>query len=112
MRTSGPRSAARSTPRASRSACPSSAPCGPASSRSTSSASWKGGGDGAPIAPGDPAEKDVEEAERRGVRLVASAAIRDNFLGMYERRFAKTELSAVQKEALECVAASRCDEQI
>jgi len=38
---------------------------------------------------------------------VASAAIRDNFLGMYERRFAKTELSAVQKEALECVAASR-----
>ncbi|OEL15716.1 hypothetical protein BAE44_0023265, partial [Dichanthelium oligosanthes] len=64
-------------------------------------------GDGAPVAAGDPVEKDVEEAERRGVRLVASAAIRDNFLGMYERRFAKTELSAVQKATLECVAASR-----
>ncbi|TKW40477.1 hypothetical protein SEVIR_1G248400v4 [Setaria viridis] len=66
-----------------------------------------GDGDGAPVPAGDPAEKDVEEAERRGVRLVASAAIRDNFLGMYERRFAKTELSAVQKATLECVAASR-----
>ena len=69
----------------------------------------EGDGDGAPVAAGDPVEKDVEEAERRGVRLVASAAIRDNFLGMYERRFAKTELSAVQKAALECVAASRFD---
>ncbi|KAF8768861.1 hypothetical protein HU200_007425 [Digitaria exilis] len=67
----------------------------------------EGDGDGAPVAAGDPAEKDVEEAERRCVRLVASAAIRDNFLGMYERRFAKTELSAVQKATLECVAASR-----
>ncbi|CAN6273567.1 unnamed protein product [Urochloa humidicola] len=67
----------------------------------------EGDGDGAPVAAGDPAEKDVEEAERRGVRLVASAAIRDNFLGMYERRFAKTDLSAVQKATLECVAASR-----
>jgi general transcription factor 3C polypeptide 1 len=68
-----------------------------------------GDGDGAPVPAGDPAEKDVEEAERRGVRLVASPVIRDNFLGMYERRFAKTELSAVQKATLECVAASRCD---
>ncbi|CAL5057010.1 unnamed protein product [Urochloa decumbens] len=67
----------------------------------------EGEGDGAPVAAGDPAEKDVEEAESRGVRLVASAAIRDNFLGMYERRFAKTDLSAVQKATLECVAASR-----
>ncbi|CAN6232552.1 unnamed protein product [Urochloa humidicola] len=67
----------------------------------------EGDGDGAPVEAGDPAEKDVEEAERRGVRLVASGAIRDNFLGMYERRFAKTDLSAVQKATLECVAASR-----
>ncbi|GJM87611.1 hypothetical protein PR202_ga03583 [Eleusine coracana subsp. coracana] len=68
----------------------------------------EGGGDGAaPVAASDPAERDVEEAERRGVRLVASPAIRDNFLGMYERRFAKTDLSAIQKAALECVAASR-----
>ncbi|EEE57429.1 hypothetical protein OsJ_07629 [Oryza sativa Japonica Group] len=64
-----------------------------------------GEGDGAPV---DPVEKDVEEAERRGVRLVASAALRDNFLGMYDRRFAKSELSAVQKGALERVGASRC----
>ncbi|BAF09421.1 uncharacterized protein [Oryza sativa Japonica Group] len=63
-----------------------------------------GEGDGAPV---DPVEKDVEEAERRGVRLVASAALRDNFLGMYDRRFAKSELSAVQKGALERVGASR-----
>ncbi|KAK3136459.1 hypothetical protein QOZ80_5BG0435350 [Eleusine coracana subsp. coracana] len=69
------------------------------------------GGDGAaPLAAGDPAERDVEEAERWGVRLVASLAIRDNFLGMYERRFAKTDLSGVQKAALECVAASRYDQ--
>ncbi|KAL6633936.1 hypothetical protein ACP70R_026607 [Stipagrostis hirtigluma subsp. patula] len=67
----------------------------------------EGAGDGVPVAAGDPAERDVEEAERRGVRLVASAAIRDNFLGMYERRFAKSELSAVQKATLECVGASR-----
>ncbi|KAG8060168.1 hypothetical protein GUJ93_ZPchr0002g25488 [Zizania palustris] len=63
-----------------------------------------GEGNGAPV---DPAEKDVEEAERRGVRLVASAALRDNFLGMYDRKFAKSELSAVQKATLECVGASR-----
>ncbi|XP_062222673.1 uncharacterized protein LOC133921705 isoform X2 [Phragmites australis] len=67
----------------------------------------EGDGDGTPVAAGDPAGQDVEEAERRGLRLVASAAIRDNFLGMYERRFAKSELSSVQKKALECVAASR-----
>lgn len=68
----------------------------------------EGFGDGAaPVAPGDPAERDVEEAEQRGMRLVASSTIRANFLGMYERRFAKTDLSAVQKATLECVAASR-----
>ncbi|VAI46913.1 unnamed protein product [Triticum turgidum subsp. durum] len=66
-----------------------------------------GDGDGSPVAPGDPAEKDVEEAERRGVRLVSSAPLRDNFLGMYDHRFAKSELSAVQKAALELVGASR-----
>ncbi|KAJ1280066.1 hypothetical protein BS78_04G203900 [Paspalum vaginatum] len=66
-----------------------------------------GEGDGIPVAAGDPAEKDVEEAERRGVRLVASAAIRDNFLGIYERRFARSELSGIQKETLESVGASR-----
>uniref|UniRef100_A0ACD5ZHU9 Uncharacterized protein n=1 Tax=Avena sativa TaxID=4498 RepID=A0ACD5ZHU9_AVESA len=63
-------------------------------------------GDGSPLAPGDPAE-DLEESERRGVRLLSSAAIRDNFLGMYDQRFAKSELSAVQKTALELIGASR-----
>ncbi|XP_066322054.1 uncharacterized protein [Miscanthus floridulus] len=67
----------------------------------------EGGGDGVPVSAGDPAEKDFEEAERRGMRLVASAGIRDNFLGLYERRFAKSEFSAAQKATLECVAASR-----
>ncbi|VAI58768.1 unnamed protein product [Triticum turgidum subsp. durum] len=66
-----------------------------------------GDGDGSPVAPGDPVEKDVGEAERRGVRLVSSAPLRDNFLGMYDHRFAKSELSAVQKAALELVGASR-----
>uniref|UniRef100_A0A0D9VIM8 Uncharacterized protein n=1 Tax=Leersia perrieri TaxID=77586 RepID=A0A0D9VIM8_9ORYZ len=66
-----------------------------------------GEGDGDAGACVDPVEKDVEEAERRGVRLVASAALRDNFLGMYDRRFAKSELSAVQKGTLERVGASR-----
>jgi general transcription factor 3C polypeptide 1 len=70
----------------------------------------EGAGDGAPVASGDAAERDVQEAERRGVRLVASSAIRNNFLGMYERRFAKSDLSAVQKAVLECVAASRYDQ--
>lgn len=68
----------------------------------------EGDGDGAPVSAGDPAEVDFEEAERRGMRLVASAGIRDNFLGLYERRYAKSEFSAVQKATLECVAASRC----
>uniref|UniRef100_A0ACD5YTC1 Uncharacterized protein n=1 Tax=Avena sativa TaxID=4498 RepID=A0ACD5YTC1_AVESA len=63
-------------------------------------------GDGSPLAPGDTAD-DLEEAERRGVRLLSSAAIRDNFLGMYDQRFAKSELSAVQKTALELIGASR-----
>ncbi|KQK00450.1 hypothetical protein BRADI_3g49467v3 [Brachypodium distachyon] len=66
-----------------------------------------GDGDGSPIAPEDPAGKDLEEAERRGVRLLSSPALRDNFLGMYDRRFAKSELSAVQKATLELVGASR-----
>ncbi|XP_006647563.1 uncharacterized protein LOC102699931 [Oryza brachyantha] len=63
-----------------------------------------GEGDGVPV---DPVEKNVEEAERRSVRLVASAALRDNFLGMYDRRLAKSELSAVQKATLERIGASR-----
>ncbi|KAL6846714.1 hypothetical protein ACP4OV_024162 [Aristida adscensionis] len=66
-----------------------------------------GEGEGEGAAPLEPAVRDVEEAERRGVRLVASAALRDNFLGIYDRRLAKSELSAVQKAALECVGASR-----
>ncbi|CAM0945131.1 unnamed protein product [Alopecurus aequalis] len=66
-----------------------------------------GDGDGSPVESGDPAETDLEEAERRGVRLVPSAAIRNNFLGMYDQRFAKSELSAVQKATLEIVGASR-----
>ena len=66
-----------------------------------------GDGDGSPVAPGDPAE-DLVEAERRGVRLVSSAELRNNFLGMYDQRFAKSELSAVQKATLELVGASRC----
>ncbi|KAG8084489.1 hypothetical protein GUJ93_ZPchr0010g7709 [Zizania palustris] len=65
-------------------------------------AMWEG--NGAPI---EPAEKDVEEAERRGVWLVASATLRDNFLRMYHCRFTKSELSVVQKATLECVGASR-----
>jgi general transcription factor 3C polypeptide 1 len=67
-----------------------------------------GDGEGSPLAPGDPAEKDLEVAERRGVRLVSSEALRENFLGMYDQRFAKTKLSAVQKGTLELVGASRC----
>ncbi|KAM0834706.1 hypothetical protein ACQ4PT_063418 [Festuca glaucescens] len=67
----------------------------------------EGDGDGSPLAPGDPAEKDLEVAERRGVRLVASEALRGNFLGMYDQRFAKTKLSPVQKGTLELVGASR-----
>ncbi|BAF18281.1 Os05g0569900 [Oryza sativa Japonica Group] len=49
----------------------------------------------------------VEDAERLGMRLVASAALRDNFLGMYDLRHSKSEMSAVQKKALQRVGASR-----
>ncbi|KAG8095416.1 hypothetical protein GUJ93_ZPchr0012g21663 [Zizania palustris] len=63
-----------------------------------------GEGNGAPI---EPVEMDVEEAKRWGVRLVASATLWDNFLGMYPYRFTKSELSDVQKATLECVGASR-----
>ena len=61
-----------------------------------------------PVSAGDPVEKDFKEAEQRGMRLLASAGIRDNFLVSYEHRFAKSEFSVVQKAMLECVASSRC----
>ncbi|CAL4946308.1 unnamed protein product [Urochloa decumbens] len=56
-----------------------------------------------------PAEKgSVEEAERRGARLVATAAFRDNFLGIYDHnRCSDSKMSANQKKTLECIGASR-----
>lgn len=66
----------------------------------------EGGREGAPF---HPAEEDlVEEAERRGARLVASAALRDNFLGIYDHRCSVSELSADQMQTLECLGTSRC----
>ncbi|CAO2195465.1 unnamed protein product [Urochloa humidicola] len=60
-------------------------------------------------APFHPAEKDlVEEAERRSARLVASAAFRDNFLGIYDHnRCTDSKMSANQKKTLERIGASR-----
>ncbi|KAK8454171.1 hypothetical protein SEVIR_5G408501v4 [Setaria viridis] len=61
----------------------------------------EGGREGAPF---HPAEEDlVEEAERRGARLVASAALRDNFLGIYDDQ----KMSDDQKTTLERIGASR-----
>ncbi|KAF7079544.1 LOW QUALITY PROTEIN: hypothetical protein CFC21_083757 [Triticum aestivum] len=50
-----------------------------------------GDGDGSPVAPGDPAEKDVGEAEG-GACGWCRARRSGNFLGMYGHRFAKSEL--------------------
>ncbi|VAH11431.1 unnamed protein product [Triticum turgidum subsp. durum] len=52
-------------------------------------------------------EKDVEAAERRGARLVASPALGDNFLGIYDHRCSSSKLSDNQRKTLEHVAASR-----
>ncbi|KAI5020673.1 hypothetical protein ZWY2020_045561 [Hordeum vulgare] len=52
-------------------------------------------------------EKDVEAAERRGARLVASPALGDNFLGIYDHRCSGSKLSDNQRKTLEHVAASR-----
>uniref|UniRef100_A0A0E0L5X7 Uncharacterized protein n=1 Tax=Oryza punctata TaxID=4537 RepID=A0A0E0L5X7_ORYPU len=57
--------------------------------------------------PVDDPKVGVEEAEQLGMRLVASAALRDNFLGMYDLRYSKSEMSAIQKKALQRVGASR-----
>uniref|UniRef100_K3XMM5 General transcription factor 3C polypeptide 1 winged-helix domain-containing protein n=1 Tax=Setaria italica TaxID=4555 RepID=K3XMM5_SETIT len=54
-----------------------------------------------------PAEMDVEEAERRGARLLANPALRDNFLGIYDHRCSVSELSADQMQTLECLGTSR-----
>jgi general transcription factor 3C polypeptide 1 len=62
----------------------------------------EGGQEGAPFHPAD--EDLVEEAERRGARLVASAGLRDNFLGIYDDR----KMSADQKTTLERIGESRC----
>ncbi|CAO1946792.1 unnamed protein product [Urochloa humidicola] len=60
-------------------------------------------------APFHPAEKDlVEEAERRGARLVATAALRDKFLGIYDHnKCSGSKMSAIQKKTLELIGASR-----
>ncbi|CAL4972835.1 unnamed protein product [Urochloa decumbens] len=58
---------------------------------------------------GAPCFHPAEEAERRGARLVATAAFRDNFLGIYDHnRCSDSKMSANQKKTLECIGASRC----
>lgn len=54
------------------------------------------------------AAKTVEAAERHGALLLASPALSDNFLGIYDHRYSASKLSAKQKETLERVGASRC----
>lgn len=54
-----------------------------------------------------PDKDDLEAAERRGARLVASPALADNFLGIYDHRCSRSKLSDNQRKTLEHVAASR-----
>ncbi|KAM0844263.1 hypothetical protein ACQ4PT_057178 [Festuca glaucescens] len=51
--------------------------------------------------------EDVEAAERRGARLVATPDLRDNFLGLYDHRYSASRLSDNQRKTLEHVGATR-----
>ncbi|XP_071676455.1 uncharacterized protein [Lolium perenne] len=55
----------------------------------------------------DSPNKDVEAAERRGARLVATPDLRDNFLGLYDHRHSASRLSDNQRKTLEHVGATR-----
>ncbi|XP_072956159.1 uncharacterized protein [Typha angustifolia] len=62
---------------------------------------------GSPIEVGDPAIQPLDEAERLELRIIAADKIRDNFLGIYDLKAANAEISAIQRTALERLAAAR-----
>jgi general transcription factor 3C polypeptide 1 len=61
-----------------------------------------------PDSPNKEQEEDVEAAERRGARLVATPDLRDNFLGLYDHRYSASRLSDNQRKTLEHIGATRC----
>ncbi|KAJ3680257.1 hypothetical protein LUZ60_016535 [Juncus effusus] len=51
----------------------------------------------------------AEEAERIGVKLIAEDCMRDSFLGIYDLKAASGDMSKVQRDTLEMLAAARSD---
>ncbi|WOK98866.1 hypothetical protein Cni_G07578 [Canna indica] len=62
---------------------------------------------GSPLVSQDPSIQSMEEAERIGVKIVAGEHLRDCFLGIYDLKASASEISQIQRAALERLAASR-----
>ncbi|KAK9131357.1 hypothetical protein Sjap_011844 [Stephania japonica] len=60
--------------------------------------------DAAAFAPRDPRVRDLEEAEAKGLRVVAPERLRDCFVGIYDIKASDTAVSAVQRSVLERLA--------
>ncbi|KAJ0006939.1 hypothetical protein Pint_29068 [Pistacia integerrima] len=57
--------------------------------------------------PNDAAIQLLEDAEKLGVKIVASLQLRDNFVGLYDTSAANSNLSAPQRRTLERLAVAR-----
>ncbi|XP_074561147.1 uncharacterized protein LOC141817287 isoform X2 [Curcuma longa] len=63
--------------------------------------------DGTALSSQDPFIQSFEGAERIGARIVAEDHLRDTFLGIYDLKASSSEISKIQRAALERLAASR-----
>ncbi|URD86352.1 hypothetical protein MUK42_27492 [Musa troglodytarum] len=62
---------------------------------------------GSPLGSQDPSIQSLEEAQRIGVRIVAEDHLRDSFLGIYDLKASSSDISQIQRAALERLAAAR-----
>lgn len=62
-----------------------------------------------PFDPNDAAIQLLEDAEKLGVKIVASLQLRDNFVGLYDTPAANANLSVPQRRTLERLAIARLD---
>ncbi|KAJ8464908.1 hypothetical protein OPV22_027460 [Ensete ventricosum] len=62
---------------------------------------------GSPLGSQDPSIQSLEEAQRVGVKIVAEDHLRDSFLGIYDLKASSSDISQIQRAALERLAAAR-----
>ncbi|CAL9066598.1 uncharacterized protein LOC103975842 isoform X4 [Musa acuminata AAA Group] len=62
---------------------------------------------GSPLGSQDPSIQSLEEAQRIGVRIIAEDHLRDSFLGIYDLKASSSDISQIQRAALERLAAAR-----